>query len=75
MTKRGKKYPKYIIVPSCIAVYFLIMAYIGRDELLVEKDYFSYFGKIVVEVVVLIALYFVLKKRDKLRKERESKSQ
>jgi len=64
------KLPRHIVVPVCIFVYFCIMAYIGRDIITVHHNYLLYFGTVAIELVVLVALFFFLKKRDKLRRER-----
>lgn len=61
----------HIILPICLFVYLAIMAYVGRAELLVEKAYFSYFGKIALELGIIVMLYFVLKRCSRLRQQRE----
>ena len=64
------KLKKHIIIPLCIAVYFVVLAYIGRDEWLVEGNAFSYWGKIVAEVVILILLSWAIRRRDRFRRQR-----
>ena len=70
MSKDKRRVPKYILLPVCIAIYFVIIAVLNRDEWLVDGNFWSYWGKIVIEIVVLVALSFVIKRRDKYRKDR-----
>lgn len=67
---KSKKSRKHIIIPICIAIYFAVIAYLNKDEWLVENNTISYWGKIVVEVLVLIVLSIVIKKRDDYRRKR-----
>ena len=65
-----RKY-KYIWLPALLAIYFVFMTlYFGLD-LLRSGENLRFWGTIVAETVVLIALVFFLKKREKLRSERE----
>lgn len=62
---------KYIWLPSLLGIYFIFMTvYFGLD-LLRAGETFRFWATIGAEVVVLIALVFFLKKRDRLRSERE----
>ena len=70
MSKDKRRVPKYIMLPVCIAIYFVIIAVLNRDEWLVDGNFWSYWGKIVIEILVLVALSFVIKRRDKYRKDR-----
>ena len=70
MSKDKRRVPKYILLPVCIAIYFVIIAVLNRDEWLVDGNFWSYWGKIAFEIVVLVALSFVIKRRDKYRKDR-----
>ena len=70
MSKDKRRVPKYILLPVCIAIYFVIIAVCNRDEWLVDGNFWSYWGKIVIEILVLVALSFVIKRRDKYRKDR-----
>ena len=70
MSKDKRRVPKYILLPVCIAIYFVIIAVLNRDEWLVDGNFWSYWGKIVIEILVLVALSFVIKRRDKYRKNR-----
>ena len=65
-----RKY-KYIWLPTLLAIYFIFMTiYFGLD-LLRSGEHFRFFATIGAETAVLIALVFFLKKREKLRNERE----
>ena len=70
MSKDKRRVPKYILLPVCIAIYFVIIAVLNRDEWLVDGNFWSYWGKIAFEILVLVALSFVIKRRDKYRKDR-----
>lgn len=65
-----RKY-KYIWLPALLAIYFIFMTiYFGLD-LLRSGENIRFFATIGAETAVLIALVFFLKKREKLRNERE----
>lgn len=65
-----RKY-KYIWLPALLAIYFVFMTvYFGLD-LLRSGENLRFWGTIIAEMIVLIALVFFLKKREKLRNERE----
>lgn len=65
-----RKY-KYIWLPSLLGIYFIFMTiYFGLD-LLRAGETFRFWATIGAETAVLIALVFFLKKREKLRNERE----
>lgn len=63
---------KHIWLPALLAVYFIFMTvYFGLD-LLRSGEQLRFWSTVGAETAVLIALVFFLKKRDKLRKEREN---
>lgn len=65
-----RKY-KYIWVPCLLGVYFLFMTiYFGLD-LLRAGDNVRFWSTVSAELIVLLALSFFMKKKEKLRKERE----
>ncbi len=65
-----RKY-KYIWLPALLAVYFAFMTvYFGLD-LLRSGETLRFWGTIIAETAVLIALVIFLKKRERLRTERE----
>lgn len=65
-----RKY-KYIWLPTLLAIYFVFMTvYFGLD-LLRSGETLRFWGTITAEMIVLIALVIFLKKRERLRTERE----
>ena len=60
----------YIILPSVLAIYAIVMAWIGRSQLFDPSTRITYRVSVAVEVLVLVLLYFFLKKRGRLRRER-----
>ena len=66
-----RKY-KYIWLPALLGLYFIFMTiYFGLD-LLHSGETCRFWATIGAETIVLIALVFFLKKRERLRNERES---
>ncbi|MDE7420081.1 MAG: hypothetical protein K2N35_07715 [Muribaculaceae bacterium] len=66
-----RKY-KYIWLPTLLAIYFVFMTvYFGLD-LLRAGENLRFWGTIIAEMVVLIALVIFLKKRERLRTDREN---
>lgn len=65
-----RKY-KYIWLPVLLAVYFLFMTFYFGMDLLRKGESMRFWLTVGAEVAVLIALAFFLKKREKLRMERE----
>lgn len=70
MIQPMRKY-KYIWLPTLLAIYFVFMTvYFGLD-LLRSGETLRFWGTITAEMIVLIALVIFLKKRERLRTERE----
>lgn len=65
-----RKY-KYIWLPALLAVYFLGMTFYFGLDLLRQGEATRFWLTVGAELAVLTALVFFLKKRDKLRMERE----
>ncbi len=65
-----RKY-RYVWLPSLIAVYFLFMTFYFGIDLLRAGAATQFWCTVGAEFVVLVALAFFLKKREKLRRERE----
>lgn len=65
-----KRLNRATLIPALLLVYLGVMAWIGRGELL-AGHYLYYFGIIIATLVCIVALHFVLKRRDRLRRERE----
>lgn len=66
-----RKY-KYIWLPALLAVYFLGMTFYFGFDLLCQGEAMRFWLTVGAEVVVLVLLTFFLKKREKLRAEREN---
>ena len=65
-----RKY-KYIWLPAIIAVYFLFMTLHFGTDLLRTGETTRFWATVGAETVILIALVFFLRRREKLRAERE----
>ena len=65
-----RKY-KYIWLPALLAVYFLGMTFYFGLDLLRQGEATRFWLTVGAEMAVLTALVFFLKKREKLRMERE----
>ncbi|MDE5870810.1 MAG: hypothetical protein K2H22_02540 [Muribaculaceae bacterium] len=65
-----RKY-KYIWLPTLLGVYFLCMTLYFGIELLHKGENMRFWLTVGAELLVLTALTFFLKKREKLRTERE----
>lgn len=59
------------VIPIILIAYLAVMAYIGRGELF-AGHYLYYFGIIGCTLIVIVLLHFSLKRRERLRRERES---
>ena len=53
-------------VPLILLAYLAVMAYIGRNEFF-AGNYLYYFGIIGITLACIVALHFVLKRREKMR--------
>lgn len=66
--KRSKK-PLYIV--GALFIYMAVMAYVNRETLTVHHLYLRYFGTLAAELAVLVILYFILRRREQLKRERQ----
>lgn len=66
-----RKY-KYIWLPALLAVYFLGMTFYFGLDLLRQGETSRFWLTVGAEATVLVALVFFLKKRERLRMEREN---
>lgn len=67
-----KKLPKSTLIPLLLVIYLAVMSYIGWGAY--KSGQFSpayYFGTIAGTLLVIVLLHFSLKRREKLRRERE----
>ena len=63
---------KAVVIPLALLAYLGIMSYIGYDGYASgEFSALYYFGVIAVSLLVIILLHFSLKRRERLRRERE----
>ncbi|MBD5346455.1 MAG: hypothetical protein HDR92_04905 [Bacteroides sp.] len=67
------KIKRSTFLPIILLVYLGVMAYIGRGEL-AAGNYLYYFGIIGITLVCIVLLHFFLRKREKLRDEREAEN-
>lgn len=65
---------KSTYIPLLLLAYLGVMSYIGRGEFL-AGNYLYYFGIIGITLLCIILLHFFMKKRDKLRRQREEDMQ
>lgn len=65
-----RKY-RYIWLPAVIAIYFLFMTFYFGLDLLRAGASTQFWSTVAAEIVILTALVFFLKRREKLRRERE----
>lgn len=59
------------VIPLVLLAYLGVMAYIGRGEFL-AGNYLYYFGIIGLTLVTIALLHIFLKRRERLRREREA---
>lgn len=61
-----KRWPKYIILPMALLIYSIAMTVFGihRNNGKLPDDFWLF---LVVEVAVIIALYYLLKKKHNMR--------
>ena len=67
---RSNKFKSSTVIPLALTAYLAAMAYIGR-HIYLRGDYLYYFGTIAVTLVIIVVLHFSLKKKEKLRQQRE----
>ncbi|MCM1005093.1 MAG: hypothetical protein NC402_02225 [Prevotella sp.] len=59
----------YLIV-GALFLYMCVMAVYNIDTVTVYHDYLRYFGTMAAEIAVLAILLFVLRRRERLKRER-----
>lgn len=60
------KFKRSVVFPIVLLVYLAAMAYLGRGQYY-AGEYLSYFGIIGACLLIIVALYFVLRKKEQLR--------
>lgn len=65
------KIKRSVVFPLIMLAYLAVMAWLGRDRL-ERGEYLYYFGIIGVGLIIIVLLYFSLRKKEKLREQREN---
>ncbi|MCF0204815.1 MAG: hypothetical protein HUK12_05925 [Muribaculaceae bacterium] len=65
-----KNFKKSVVIPIALLVYLAAIAWISRDRFY-AGEYLHYFGVLGVSLLIIIALHFVFKKKERLKEERE----
>lgn len=65
-----KNFKSHIVIPIGLFIYACIMAWMGRANLNNPTQRTTYLISIGVELIILVGLYFFLKKRNELRARR-----
>ena len=63
---------RYDIIALLLVIYLVVMAYFGRGMLL-NGNYWEYFGIIGFTLLIILALRWALKRREKIRNERRQR--
>ena len=71
MSASGKSSKKPYLITGALFIYAVGMALFNLDTITVQHEYLRYFGSLAAELIVLCLLFFFLKRRDKLKRERE----
>lgn len=58
------------VIPLALFAYLGVMCYVGRS-IFFEGQYLYYFGVIAGSLLAIILLHFSLKRKERLRRERE----
>ena len=70
------KVKRSVLIPAVLLVYLVVMACIGYPEYAAGRtSALEYFGVIAITLVVLVLLYFSLRRRERYREEREKDMQ
>ena len=64
------KIKRSVVFPLVLLAYLAFMAWIGRDRL-ARGEYLYYFGIIGISLLIIVLLYFSLRKKEQLRDRRE----
>lgn len=71
MNGKQQRIKPYTILIIVLSVYAVVMAYIGRDNYYDSAQRTTYLMSVGAEVVILIGLFFFLRKRYRLRQRRK----
>ena len=65
------KIKRSVVFPIIMLAYLAVMAWLGRDRL-ERGEYLYYFGIIGMGLIIIVLLYFSLRKKEQLREQREN---
>lgn len=71
MNTKKRRFKPYIVLPVVLLIYAVVMAYIGRENYFDPQQRTTYLVSIGVEVVILVGLFFFLRRRYELRQRRK----
>lgn len=63
--------PRYILMPVIIFIYAAVIAWINRDGFISPTSRPTYIMISVAEMIAIVALFFLLRKKEKLKRQRE----
>ena len=72
--KKHSKIKRSVVFPSIMLAYLAAMAWVGRDRL-ERGEYLYYFGIIGIGLIIIVLLYFSLRKKEQLRDRREQEQE
>ena len=64
------KIKRSVVFPIILLAYLAAMAWVGRDRL-ERGEYLYYFGIIGIGLIIIVLLYFSLRKKEQLQQRRE----
>ncbi|MCH5216432.1 MAG: hypothetical protein J1F10_05775 [Muribaculaceae bacterium] len=65
------KIKQSVLIPLLLTIYLIIMVSIFGMRYYHAGEYLFFFGITVATLVIIIALHFLLKRKERLRRERE----
>lgn len=63
---------KHIWLPGILLLYFVIMAWIERENFLIPERRTTFVISVLFEITIIIGLFFALRKKARLQKNREN---
>ncbi|WP_294080673.1 DUF3309 family protein [Proteiniphilum sp. UBA5384] len=63
----SRKFKRYIVFPAVVLVYLVIMAVMAYPRYKASGEWTEYFGIIGISLLLALLLFFILRKRDKIR--------
>lgn len=65
------KLRKSVILTSVITIYFIFMMIIFGKDILAQGKQFQFYATCIAETLIIIALYFFLRKKEKYKDRRK----